>query len=206
MDGAALLWRCQLYGCHDGPLAWQPLADVAATVSRPGFVFGDVHAALAYAGLGDAAALAALVDGLRALGARGHPIAATVGLPLVQAAAAFAASDYAGCLALLEPIDADIHRVGGSHAQWELFEETMAACYLRLERHDDAARLLRRRLVRRTSPRDLLWLGRAQTARGEAEAGAASLAAARRLWAAAERDNPEQRAVWGSGGPGAPLS
>ena len=203
MDGASLLWRYLLYGCHEGPLAWQPLVEVAATVSRPGFVFGDVHAALAYAGGGDAAALAALADGLRALAARGHPIAGTVGLPLVEATAAFAAGDYAGCLAHLEPIEGHIHRVGGSHAQWELFEETMAACYLRLERPEEAARLLRRRLARRASARDLLWLGRAQAALGEGEAGAASLAAARRAWAGAERDNPEQHALWASAAPGA---
>jgi tetratricopeptide (TPR) repeat protein len=201
MDGASLLWRYLLYGCHDGPLAWRPLAEVAATVSRPGFVFGDVHAALAYAGGGDTAALAALADGLRGLAARGHPIAGAVGLPIVEATAAFAAGDYATCLAHLEPIEGDIHRVGGSHAQWELFEETMAVCYLRLERPEEAARLLRRRLARRTSARDLLWLGRAQAALGELDGSAASLAAARLAWAGAERDNPEQDALWASAGP-----
>ena len=62
---------------------------------------------------------------------------------------------------LLEPVTADFHRIGGSHAQWELFEETMVACYLALERYDDAARLVRRRLQRRASPRDEGWLSRA---------------------------------------------
>ena len=62
-------------------------------------------------------------------------------------------------------------RVGGSHAQWELFEETMVACYLRLGRHDDALRLMRRRLQRRASPRDVRWLDRARTP-GDAPSGA----------------------------------
>jgi len=54
-----------------------------------------------------------------------------------------------------------MHRIGGSHAQWELFEETMVVCYLELERFDDALRLVRRRLARRASPRDRRWLERA---------------------------------------------
>jgi tetratricopeptide (TPR) repeat protein len=196
MDGSALLWRYQLYGCAEGPLAWRPLAEVAATVSRPGFVFGDVHAALAYAASGDTAALDRLVDSLRALAARGHRVAGTVGVPLVHAAAAFAAGDHEGCLRHLQPIEGDIHCMGGSHAQWEVFEETMVVCYLKLGRYAEAERLLRRRLDRRTSPRDLLWLGRAQTALGATDLGAVALAAARRAWSGAERHNPEQRAVW----------
>ena len=161
IDGSALLWRFRLDGWQEEPLAWRPLADLAERVSRPGFVFGEIHAALAYAACGDETALAKLVDGLRALDAKGHPIAGTVALPMVQGTAAFVAGDHAGALAHLEPVEGEFHRVGGSHAQWELFEETMVACYLALERYDDAIRLVRRRLQRRASPRDLRWLDRA---------------------------------------------
>ena len=161
IDGSALLWRFRLDGWREQPLAWRPLADLAERVSRPGFVFGEIHAALAYAACDDEAALAKLVDGLRALDAKGHPIAGTVALPMVQGIAAFVAGDHAGALAHLEPVEGEFHRVGGSHAQWELFEETMVACYLELERYDDALRLVRRRLQRRASPRDLGWLDRA---------------------------------------------
>ncbi|HEV8441258.1 MAG TPA: tetratricopeptide repeat protein [Methylomirabilota bacterium] len=164
MDGAALLWRFALYGGHREPLPWRPLAEVATRVARPGFVFGDIHAALAYAGSGDEAALDRLIDGLRALDAKGHPIAGCVALPLVLGIAAFAAGDHAGALGHLEPIDGEIHRMGGSHAQWEVFEETMVVCYLRLGRHGDARRLLRRRLERRPSRQDLKWLSQAETA------------------------------------------
>ena len=164
MDGAALLWRLALYEAHDRPLDWHPVAAIAAKVARPGFIFGDVHAALAYAGCGDAAALDALRESLRGLAAKGHPTAGAVALPLVEGAAAFAAGDYAGALTHLEPVDADIHRMGGSHAQWELFEETMVVCHLRLGQHEKAARLLRRRLARRASARDARWLAQAEAA------------------------------------------
>ena len=162
MDGAALLWRLALYGDAAALPAWTPLADLAKQVSRPGFVFGDVHAGLAYSSAGDAAALDRLIVGLRALEAKGHPIAGTVALPLVRGAAAIAAGDYLGALAHIEPVDAQIHRIGGSHAQWEVFEETMVICQLRAGRYEDAERLVRRRLGRRASVRDLAWLDQAR--------------------------------------------
>jgi tetratricopeptide (TPR) repeat protein len=160
IDGAALLWRFRLDGSPEPPAGWRALADLAARVSRPGFVFGELHAALAYAAVGDTAALTRLMDGLRALDAKGHPIAGTVALPLVEGIAAFAAGDHAGALRHFEPVAAEIHRVGGSHAQWELFEETMLASYFALGRHADAERLVARRLARRASPRDRRGLAR----------------------------------------------
>ena len=161
IDGSALLWRFRLDGRPAEPEAWRRLAELAGRISRPGFVFGEVHAALAYAACGDGAALAKLSDGLRALGEKGHPIAGSVAHPLVQGIAAFAAGDHTGALGHFESVEAEVHRIGGSHAQWEIFEETMVACYFALERYDDALRLVRRRLERRASPPDLRWLDRA---------------------------------------------
>jgi len=165
-DGTALLWRVKLDAAHDQPLPWRSLADLAGRVSRPGYLFGEVHAALAYAACGDEAALTKLMDGLRALDVKGNPIAGRVVLPLVQGTVVFAAGDYAGALAHFEPVEGEMHRIGGSHAQWELFEETMVLCYLELERYDDALRLVRRRLSRRASPRDQRWLTRASAGLG----------------------------------------
>jgi len=189
IDGSALLWRLELDGASGergaygerGPYgvrgssghpdeagrqsdraAWRTLADLATRVSRPGFVFGEIHAALAYARSGDTMALTKLIDGLRDVDAKGHPIAGPVALPLVHGIAAFVAGDHAGALAHWEPVEEEMHRVGGSHAQWELFEESTVACYLALERYDDALRLMRRRLQSRASPRDLQWLDRAR--------------------------------------------
>jgi tetratricopeptide (TPR) repeat protein len=164
IDGSALLWRFGLYDYQKGPLPWRRLADLATRVTRLGFIFGDVHAALAYASAGDVAALSTLITGLDALHAKGHPIAGTVALPLVRGVASYVAGDYAGALALIESVDGEIHRVGGSHAQWELFEETMVVCLLRLGRLDQAQRLIRRRLGVRPSPRDLTWLAQATRA------------------------------------------
>jgi tetratricopeptide (TPR) repeat protein len=159
-DGTALLWRLK-HDAEGGALPWRALADLAEKVSRPGFLFGELHAAFAYAACGDQAALDRQADGLRALGAKGHPIAGRVVLPLVLGTAAFAAGDHAGALRHFEPVEAEMHRIGGSHAQWEIYEETMVQCYLALQRWDDATRLISRRLARRASPRDQQWLARA---------------------------------------------
>jgi hypothetical protein len=85
-------------------------------------------------------------------------------LPLVLGVAAFAAGDHATALAHIEPVDAEIHRIGGSHAQWELFEETMVVCQLKLGRLEDAARLVRRRLAIRPSLQDKRWLAQTEAA------------------------------------------
>jgi tetratricopeptide (TPR) repeat protein len=79
IDGAALLWRFRLDARPHPPGHWRSLADLAARVSRPGFIFGEIHAALAYATCGDEAAVTKLIDGLRQLDAAGHPIAGPVG-------------------------------------------------------------------------------------------------------------------------------
>ena len=51
-------------------------------------------------------------------------------------------------------------RIGGSHGQREVFEDTILESYIRAGRFDRAQDLLTTRLKRRTSVRDELWLGR----------------------------------------------
>src|SRR4030095_15508561 len=75
MDGPSALWRLRLAGRDEGEARGPRLAALAAKVARPGFVFGDVHAALAYAASGDERAMSALLDSLRALAAKRHPAA-----------------------------------------------------------------------------------------------------------------------------------
>jgi tetratricopeptide (TPR) repeat protein len=195
LDGAALLWRYAIYGCAAGPLPWRPVRDLAAQLTtRAGYAFGDVHAAMAFAATGDTDALTSLIDGWRGLAAKGHPLADAAMLPLIQGIDAFANGDYEAAIRHIEPVEGALHRVGGSHAQWELWQETLLEAYLRAERYEQAEALVRRRLDRRSSPRDLFWLGRAQAGRGAPEA-AAAFAAARRRWSDAERDAPEQIAL-----------
>jgi tetratricopeptide (TPR) repeat protein len=194
-DASSLLWRWQMYGCGTGPLPWGEVCRMAEVIApRPGMAFADMHAALSYAAAGDDAAIARLLDGLRELNTKGHPLAGSVLLPMVQGIHAFARGAYDTAIQHLEPVAPQFHRIGGSHAQWEIIEEILVEAYLRDGRYDAAETLLRKRLNRRPSPRDLFWLGKAQASRGAPEA-AATLARVRERWQHAERDNPEQAAL-----------
>ena len=166
VDSASLLWRYQIYGCQ--PKVDLPWADICSYVAKaapqPGMAFLDAHAALAFAAMGDHDAMARLIDGLEALAAAGRPLFAEVLVPLARGIDAFGQGAYEDAIGWLEPLDGQLVRVGGSHAQWEVFEDTLLQAYLRAGRLESAEALLRRRLAQRTSARDVVWLERATAA------------------------------------------
>jgi hypothetical protein len=57
---------------------------------------------------------------------------------------------------------ADLPRIGGSHAQREVFEDSLIFAYLRSGQPGKAEPLLRSRLSRRPSARDEAWLAQCQ--------------------------------------------
>ena len=77
---------------------------------------------------------------------------------LCAAAAALGRGDNAEAAHILEPALADLPRVGGSHAQREIFEDSLIVAYLRSGQSAKAAPLLRTRLGRRPSACDEAWL------------------------------------------------
>jgi len=166
-DIASLLWRCEVYRCTQTSLPWEEVRDLATSgMSGPGGAFSDVHAALACAGAKDDEMLGRLLEGLRNLTSKGDLLATEVTLPLVQGIAAFSHSEYEEAVRYLEPLTGQLRRLGGSYAQLEVFEDTLLEAYLRASHFDRAEKLLRRRLGRRSSARDLFWLGRAQAGKG----------------------------------------
>ena len=66
--------------------------------------------------------------------------------------------DAAEAAHILEPALADLPRIGGSHAQREVFEDSLIVAYLRSGQSAKAAPLLNRRLTRRPAARDKAWL------------------------------------------------
>ena len=161
-DAAALLWRCDLYGIPRPAGSPHTVAAFAATAfPRAGVAFADVHGALAYAAAGDMEALGRLSEQLQGRLAQGKLPAGAVVPALVQALTAFVRGDYAGVMATLEPMMAQVVRVGGSNAQRQVFEDTLLVAYLRAGESDRAATLLRQRLARRPSRRDATWLQQA---------------------------------------------
>jgi tetratricopeptide (TPR) repeat protein len=158
-DSAAFLWRLGLYGEPAARERWAPVRDFAAQAfPRPGFAFADIHCALAYAGHGDTVVLAALVEALREADRAGRLPAGPGAAALAEGLGAFAAGNYEGAIRLVEPVAGEVIRLGGSHAQRDVFEETLIQAYLRAGRGGKAAAILRRRLDRRPSARDRDWL------------------------------------------------
>jgi TolA-binding protein len=168
------------------------VGEVASRLTaQVGMPFNDVHAGLAFAALGDEAALGRLTDALQAAAERGHAVAGSVVLPLVQAAVASTRAEYEETIRLIEGVQDQIVRVGGSNAQREVFEDTLLQAYLRAGQFDRAERRLRARLDRRPSARDLYWLGQAELGTGQVQRAAASLDQARNHWGAADPSSPE---------------
>jgi tetratricopeptide (TPR) repeat protein len=168
-DASSLLWRVQLYegdtpnaGATVG-LPWAAVCDLATRNANPSLAFASAHAALAYAAAGDLAALEKLARGIQLLARQGDALAAAVTLPLVQGIAAFGWGAYDEAADQLQAVAGQLVRLGGTNAQREVFEETLLVAQLRAGRLDRAEALLRHRLARRSSARDLAWLTRARS-------------------------------------------
>jgi tetratricopeptide (TPR) repeat protein len=163
-DSASLLWRCDLYGSGT-PCTWDDVRELAVRAfPRTGITFADVHAGLAYAASGDQESLDRLLAELRVRAAEGKLPAGEGVIGLIEGITAFARADYEAAVRLLETVAGQVIRIGGSHAQREVFEDTLLVAYLRTGRHDQAEALLRERLDRRPSARDARWLAEATAA------------------------------------------
>ena len=91
----------------------------------------------------------------------------------------------------MEPVYPQLTRVGGSHAQRLVFEDTLLEAYLRAEEFDKATDMLRERLSRRESPRELYWLARAQAGQGTQAEASQNAARVKDTWEQADTNTPE---------------
>jgi hypothetical protein len=77
---------------------------------------------------------------------------------ICRAMHAFADADYQGCIRHLAPVLDDVVRIGGSHAQREIIEDTFIVALMGGGELARARTLLDQRLHRRPSPRDARWM------------------------------------------------
>jgi tetratricopeptide (TPR) repeat protein len=208
VDSASLLWRVQLYsgvpaapsGATPGlPLSdqlWEEACALAMPMAdNPGFAFQVAHAALALAASDDHDALTRMLEHLQRTAAEGDLCTREMVVPLVQGIVAFAQGAYAQSARCLESVCPHLVRIGGSHAQREVFEDTLLEAYLRAEQFDQAAAMLAERLARRASPRDTFWLGRVQAGQGQPAQAQASLDTAAQGWRLGDAASPEMTAL-----------
>lgn len=200
-DAASLLWRCRLHDTvggadSNGVLAWQPIAELAEQAfPRPGTAWVDVHRAMALAALGDQVGIGNMLDGLNKAAERGHPTAGEVVAPVIEALSAFGQGDYEAAATGLSHVRALLVTLGGSNAQRDVFEETLVEAHLRAGHTEAALELLRERLDRGATARDLFRWGRAQTAKGELEDAQSAMRRAAELWQDGDSASPERRAL-----------
>lgn len=197
-DSASLTWRMHLYtqGKADVPYAEVGQQAASAAVGHgPGF--RDAHAALAYAANRQDESLEQLAVRLQAAANGGEALAREVTLPIVRGVAAFAREDFAEAARRLDLSMPQLSRLGGSHAQREVFEDTFVEACLRAGQLERADGILQERLGRRMSARDCLWLARIRTWEGDTEAARDLLDRVARSWRQADPDSAENTVIRG---------
>jgi hypothetical protein len=158
-DGASLLLRLSAYGHAVSDDLWAE-ADAFAQAAFPksSIPFADVHMALFAAATRNHTALEARLRVIEQSISEGKLAAGPVVPRICRAVTAFAAEDYATCGRHLEPVLDDVVRIGGSHAQREIIEDTFIVALMKSGELARARAMLDRRLHRRPSPRDARWL------------------------------------------------
>ncbi len=147
-DAPAFLWRSELAGQPRQPALWREVHDYARqSFPKARIAFADVHRAVACAATGDASGLEQLVSDLRASLADGKLPAGPVVPTLVEAYGAFAKSDWDGAINLFERALPETVRIGGSRAQRDLVEHTLAAAYLKAGNADKSRQMIARRVA-----------------------------------------------------------
>lgn len=156
----ALLQRLELLGLDVGA-RWQRLADaIDVRLGDRMLPFCDVHWVLGLAAAQRFDAADFLIDDLATRAATtipgGESEAETLrsaALPLAKGLRHWRAGDWQQSLAALHGCHDRMHRIGGSHAQRDLFEQILVACALRAGADDLARHLLRGRRLRRPRER-----------------------------------------------------
>ena len=151
-DAASLLWRLELAGVDAG-LRWDELAEKAAAhIGDHNDAFTDAHFTMCLAGAGRQGAVGDLLESMRSYAATRSvtmaPIMREVGLAACEGLAAYRAGDHGRAVEALLPIRYQLHRIGGSHSQRDLWAQTLIEAALGDGRHTLARALTAERCAR----------------------------------------------------------
>ena len=145
-DAASFLWRAQLLGEAAPPQLWREAREYALKAfPKAGVPFADVHTAVSCAASGDFSALQKLVGEMNERLAAGKLAPGVVVPTLAEGFGAYARRDWNAAIGFFEQALPETVRIGGSRAQRDLVERTLADAYRKAGREADARRLLARR-------------------------------------------------------------
>jgi tetratricopeptide (TPR) repeat protein len=151
-NASALLWRLDLLGCDIGE-RWHELASLWEDhADGKCLVFTDIHAAMAELRSGREALALQRLKAMRetaASDAEAAPLYRTVGIPVVEALRAFHRGAYEEAVGLLLQTRFDLWQIGGSYAQRDVVDWTLAEAALRAGRRAVALSLAHERLASR---------------------------------------------------------
>ncbi len=149
-NASALLWRLDLLGCDIGD-RWQDLASLwDGHADGKCLVFTDIHAAMAELRSDQEALVERRLDAMRETAQSEVEAAAlyrTVGIPVVEALRAFHRGAYDEAVTLLLQTRVDLWQIGGSHAQRDVVDWTLAEAAVRAGQRDVARSLAHERLA-----------------------------------------------------------
>lgn len=150
IDASALLWRLQLLGVDVGD-RWIELAQAwDAHADGRTYAFNDWHAAMAWLGAGRDLDVARLADTWRTGadgGSENDRWARAIGLPLLEGFTAFRQRDYATAIDRLHGARQIAFAFGGSNAQRDIIDWTLAESALRSRQRHLAESLVHGRLA-----------------------------------------------------------
>lgn len=150
-NDASLLMRLELHGVDVGK-RWRALADKCrGRTNEHILAFVDAHFALALAAAGAPEAadvVTTMADYAKASAEENAVVSAEVGVALADGMAAYGAGDHARAFERLYPVRYQLYRVGGSHAQRDLFAMILLDAAVRAGRAQAARALAAERLGR----------------------------------------------------------
>jgi tetratricopeptide (TPR) repeat protein len=148
-NASALLWRLDTLGVDVGG-RWEDLASLwDGHADGKCLVFTDIHAAMAELRSGREALVEHRLAAMRETAAgdvEAAPLYRTVGIPVVEGLSAFHRGAYDEAVTLLLQTRIDLWQIGGSHAQRDVVDWTLAEAALRAGERDVALALAHERL------------------------------------------------------------
>jgi tetratricopeptide (TPR) repeat protein len=149
-NAVALLWRLDMLGCEIGdrwqhlPARWEGHADGKL------YVFPDIHAAMSELRAGRIDAFERRRKAMRETAADGTELGTIyrdIGVPIVEGLTAFHHGAYAQAVDHLLPARFDLWKMGGSNAQRDVIDWTLAEAAVRAGQRDIALSLAHERLA-----------------------------------------------------------
>jgi tetratricopeptide (TPR) repeat protein len=151
-NATSLLWRLETLGCEAGDRWDHQLNLWQQQLNGMSSPFNEIHAAMTALRANDREAYETVLEGMRRSAAAGSelvPAYRDVAIPVAEAMACFVDRDYAACVDGLLRTEADLWRMGGSIAQRDFVEWTLAEAAIRSGQRDVAMSLANERIALR---------------------------------------------------------